>query len=147
VRRLWAVFGAASILIAACTSTATRPNPSTAVCFDAAKVRGLYEEWAHAAAETYIGDGVDLAQIGSLLRAARQSLLELARATAADPVAARHFKDAADSYLEVPPIPPDASLDTMSRTEIQRLETAITGTGGGVYEGIEALNNSPIPFC
>jgi hypothetical protein len=81
------------------------------------------------------------------LRAARETLLELARATAADPVAAGHFQDAADSYLKVPPIPPDASLDAMSRTEIQRLERAITGTGGGVYEGIEALNNSPIPFC
>jgi hypothetical protein len=54
VRRLWAVFGATSILIAACTSTATQPNPSTAPCFDPAKVRGLYEEWAHAAGETYL---------------------------------------------------------------------------------------------
>jgi hypothetical protein len=47
----------------------------------------------------------------------------------------------------VPPIPPDASLDAMSRSEIDRLESSFTGTGNGVYEGIEALNNSPIPFC
>jgi hypothetical protein len=147
VRRLWAVFGATSILIAACTSTATRPNPSTAVCFDAAKVRGLYEEWAHAAADIWVGDGVDLAQVAASLRAARETSLELARATAADPVAAGHFQDAADSYLKVPPIPPDASLDAMSRSERDRLERTFTGTGVGVYEGIEALNNSAIPFC
>jgi len=147
VRRLWAVFGAASILIAACTSTATQPNPSTAVCFDAAKVRGLYEEWAHAAAEIWVGDGVDLAQVAASLQAARETLLELARATAADPVAAGHFQDAADSYLKVPPIPPDASLDAMSRREKDRLERTFTGTGNGVYEGIETLNNSDIPFC
>jgi hypothetical protein len=146
-RRLWAVLGATSILIVACTSTATRPNPSTGVCFDAAKVRGLYEEWAHAAAEIWVGDGVDLAQVAASLRAARETLLELALATAADPVAAGHFQDAADSYLKVPPIPPDASLDAMSRSEIDRLERTFTGTGGGVYDGIEALNNSDIPFC
>jgi hypothetical protein len=139
--------GATSILIAACTSipTATQPEPSTA-CIDAAKVRGLYEEWAHAAGETYLGDGVDLARVAALLRTARESLLELARATAADPVAAGHFQDAADSYLKVPPIPPDASLDAMSRREIDRLERALQ-TGGGVEEGIEALNNSPVPYC
>ena len=147
VRRLWAVLGATSILIAACTSTPTRPNPSTAVCFDAAKVRGLYEEWAHAAAEIWVGDGVDLAQVAASLQAARETLLELARATAADPVAAGHFQDAADSYLKVPPIPPDASLDAMSRREKDRLERTFTGTGNGVYEGIETLNNSDIPFC
>jgi hypothetical protein len=147
VRRLWAVFGASSILIAACTSTATRPNPSTAVCLDAAKVRGLYEEWAHAAADIWVGDGVDLAQVAASLRAARETSLELARATAADPVAAGHFQDAADSYLKVPPIPPGASIDAMSRREIDRLERSFTGTGNGVYEGIEALNNSAIPFC
>jgi hypothetical protein len=134
-------------LIAACTSTATRPNPSTATCFDAAKVRGLYEEWAHASADIWVGDGVDLTQVAASLRAAHETSLELARATAADPVAAGHFQDTADSYLKVPPIPPDASIDAMSRTEIQRLERAITGTGGGVYEGIETLNNSDIPFC
>jgi hypothetical protein len=146
-RRLWAIFGTASILIAACTSTATRPNLSTAVCFDAAKVRGLYEEWAHASADIWVGDGVDLAQVGASLRTARESLLELARVTAADPVAAGHFQDAADAYLKVPPIPPDASLDAMSRREKDRLERSFDGTGGGVYEGIEALNNSDIPFC
>jgi hypothetical protein len=147
-RRLWAVFATASILIAACTSTTTvtRSDP-TAPCFDAARVRGLYEEWAHAAGETYLGDGVDLAQVAALLRTARKTLLELARATAADPVAAGHFQDAADSYLKVPRIPPDASLDAMSRSEIDGLEGTFTGTGGGVYEGIEALNNSTIPFC
>jgi hypothetical protein len=147
VGRLWAVFGATSILIAACTSTPTRPNPSTAVCFDAAKVKGLYEEWAHAAAEIWVGDGVDLAQVAASLRVARETSLELARATAADPVAAGHFQDAADSYLKVPPIPPDASIDAMSRREKDRLERSFTGTGNGVYEGIETLNNSTIPFC
>ncbi|MDQ4108604.1 MAG: hypothetical protein M3138_07355, partial [Actinomycetota bacterium] len=63
------------------------------------------------------------------------------------PVAAGHFQDAGDSYLKVPPIPPDASIDAMSRREIDRLERTFTGTGGGVYEAIEALNNSDIPFC
>jgi hypothetical protein len=145
--RLCAVLGATSILIAACTSTATQPNPSTAVCLDAAEVRGLYEEWAHAAADIWVGDGVDLAQVAASLRAARETLLELARATAAYPVAARHFQAAADSYLKVPPIPPDASLDAMSPSEIDRLEESFSGTGNGVYEGIETLNNSNIPFC
>jgi hypothetical protein len=134
-------------LIAACTSTATRPNPSTGVCFDAAKVRGLYEEWAHASADIWIGDGVDLAQVAASLRAARETLLELARATAADPMAAEQFQDAADSYLKVAPIPSEASLDAMSRSEIDRLEGSLNGTGGGVYEGIEALNGSRVPFC
>jgi hypothetical protein len=139
--------GVTSILIAACTSTATQPNGATAVCLDADKVRGLYEEWAHAAADIWIGDGVDLTRVAASLRVARESLLKLARATAADPVAAEHFQDAADSYLKVPPIPPDASLDAMSRSEIDRLEGSFTGTGGGVDEGIETLNNSDIPFC
>jgi hypothetical protein len=97
VRRLWAVFGATSILIAACTSTPTRPNPSTAVCFDAAKVRGLYEEWAHASADIWVGDGVDLAQVAASLRAACYSSLELAGGTAADPVGSGNFLDDADS--------------------------------------------------
>jgi hypothetical protein len=47
----------------------------------------------------------------------------------------------------VPPIPPDASLDAMSRSEIDRLEESFTGTGNGAYEGIETLNDSDIPFC
>ena len=72
-RRLCAILGATSILIAACTSTVTRPNPSTAVCFDAAKVRGLYEEWAHASTDIWIGDGVDLAQVAASLRTARET--------------------------------------------------------------------------
>ena len=145
--RLCAVLAATSILIAACTSTATRPNPSTAVCLDAAKVRGLYEEWAHAAADIWVGDGVDLAQVAASVRAARETSLELARATAAYPVVAEHFQDAADSYLKVPPIPPDASVDAMSRSEIDRLEESFSGTGNGVYEAIDTLNNSNIPFC
>jgi hypothetical protein len=144
--RLWVVVGTASILISACSSAATRPNP-TADCLDAAKVRGLYDVWAHAAADIWVGDGVDLAQVAASLRTARESLLELARATAADPVAASHFQDAADSYLKVAPIPPGASLDAMSRSEIDRLEDSFTGTGNGVYEGIETLNNSDVPFC
>ena len=45
------------------------------------------------------------------------------------------------------PMPPDASLDAMSRSEIDRLESSFTGTSGGVSEGIETLNNSKIPFC
>jgi hypothetical protein len=146
-RRLWTVLSATSILIAACNATATRPDPSTAVCLDAAKVRGLYEEWAHAAANIWVGDGVDLAKVGASLRTARETLLELARATAAYPVVAGHFRDAADSYLKVPPIPPDASIDAMTRSEIDRLESSFAGTGGGVYQGIQTLNNSDIPFC
>ena len=136
-------------MIAACTSTprVTDSNPSTAVCLDAAKVRGLYEEWAHAAADILVGYGVDLAHVAASLRTARETLLELARATAAYPVVAGHFQDAADSYLKVPPIPPDASLDAMSRREKDRLEESFTGTGNGVYEALETLNNSPIPFC
>lgn len=145
--RLYAVLGATSVLIAACTSTATRPNPSTAACLDAAKVRGLYEEWTHAAADIWIGDGVDLAQVAASLRTARETLLGLARATAAYPVVAEDFQDAADSYLNVPPIPPDASVDAMSRSEIDRLEESFTGTGNGVYEAIDTMNNSDIPFC
>jgi hypothetical protein len=88
--------GAISILIAACTSTATRPNPSTAVCFDAAKVRGLYE--AYTAVDTDLSQGMDTDQVVAALRARREIALELALATAADPVAAGHFEDAADSY-------------------------------------------------
>jgi hypothetical protein len=147
-KRLWAVLGATAILIAACTSKprATQPEPSTA-CIDAAKVRGLYEEWTHASSHIWVGDGVDLAQVATSLRTARETLLELARATAADPVAAGHFQDGADSYLKVPPIPPDASIDAMSRSEIARLESSFNGTGGGVYEGIDTLNNSDVPFC
>ena len=77
------------------------------------------------------------------MQAARETSLEFARATAPDPVAAGHFQDSADSYLKVPPIPPDASLDALSRREIDRLERTFTGTGNGVYEGIEALNTRP----
>ena len=149
MRRLWAVFGAASILIAACTSapTVTQPNPSTAACLDAAKVRGLYDEWAHESVDANLSDGVDMAQVVASLRAAREIALELALATAVDPVAAGHFEDAADAYLEVPPIPPHASLDAMSESDIHRLERAKGEASDGIYAGIEALNNSAIPFC
>ena len=43
VKRLWAVFGATAILIAACTSTPTgdQSNRATVACFDAAKVKGF----------------------------------------------------------------------------------------------------------
>jgi hypothetical protein len=145
----WAVFAATSILIAACTSTPTvsQSNPSTATCFDSAKVKGLYDEWAHKAADTNLSDGMDMAQVVASLRATREIALELALATAADPVAAGHFKDAADAYLKAPPIPPHASFASMSRDEIDRLGIA---TGAGVtamYAGLDALNNSTIPFC
>ena len=149
MRGLWAVFAATSILIAACTSTPTvsQSNPSTPVCFDSAKVKDLYDEWAHKAADTNLSDGMDMAQVVASLRATREIALELALATAADPVAAGHFKDAADAYLKAPQIPPHASLASMSRDEIDRLGTA---TGAGVtamYAGLDALNNSTIPFC
>jgi hypothetical protein len=64
VRRLRAVFVATSILMAACTSTTTvtQPNRSTATCFDSAKVRGLYDEWAHKAADANLSDGMDMAR-------------------------------------------------------------------------------------
>jgi hypothetical protein len=146
VRRMWAVFGATSILIAACTSTATvtESDPSTAACFDAAKVKGLYE--AYTAVDTDLSEGIDMAQVEASLRATREIALELALATAADPVAAGHFKDAADAYSKVP-IPPHGSLDAMSDSEIHRLERAKGEAGNGIYSGIEALNNSTIPFC
>jgi hypothetical protein len=50
------------------------------------------------------------------LRATREIALELAFATAADPVAAGRFKDAAGACLQAPPIPPHASLDAISRS-------------------------------
>ncbi|MDP9223193.1 MAG: hypothetical protein M3P18_04945 [Actinomycetota bacterium] len=149
VTRLWAVFGATSILIAACTSTPTvsQSNPSTAVCFDSAKVKGLYDEWAHKAADTNLSDGIDMAQVVASLRATREIASELALATAADPVAAGHFKDAADAYLNAPPIPPHASLASMSRRDIYRLDTATGEDSTAMYAGIDALNDSIVPFC
>jgi hypothetical protein len=39
------------------------------------------------------------------------------------------------------------AVDAMSRSEIDRLEGSLTGTGDGVYEGIETLNTSTILFC
>ena len=149
VRWLWAVFVAASILISGCTSTPTvsESNPSTVVCFDSNKVKGLYDEWAHKAADTNLSDGMDMAQVVASLRSTREIALELALATAADPIAAGHFKDAADAYLKAPRIPPHASLDSISRDDIDRLGTA---TGAGVtamYAGIAALNDSTVPFC
>jgi len=90
---------------------------------------------------------MDMAQVVASLRATREIALELALATAADPAAAGHFKDAADAYLKAPPIPPHASLAAMSRSDIDRLQMA-TGEGvSAMYAGIDALNNSPIPFC
>ena len=99
-------------MIAACTSTTTvtQSHPSTAACFDSAKVKGLYDEWAHKAADANLSDDMDMAQVVASLRATREIALELALATAADPAAAGHFKDAADAYLKAPPIPPHASL-------------------------------------
>jgi hypothetical protein len=83
------------------------------------------------------------------LRATREIALELALATAADPVAAGHFKDAADAYLKAPPIPPHVSLDEESRSDIDidRLQAATSEGGDAMSAGIEALNNSTIPFC
>lgn len=149
VRGLWAILAATSTLIAACTSTppVSQAGPSAGTCLDGAKVRGLYDEWAHKAADTNLSDGMDMAQVVASLRSTREIALELAVATAADPVAAGHFKDAADAYLEAPPIPPHASLASMSRDDIDRLQTA-TGHGvSAMFAGIDALNNSPIPFC
>jgi len=149
VRAPWAVFVVASILISGCTSTSTvsQPNPSTVVCFDSAKVKGFYDAWAHKAADTNLSDGMDMAQVVASLRATREIALELAHATAADPVAAGHFRDAADAYLKAPQIPPHASLASISREDIDRLGAA---TGAGVTAmsaGIDALNDSTIPFC
>lgn len=149
-RRLWAVFGTASILIAACTSTptVTPSNPSTAACFDAAKVEGLHDEWEDAYRPVAnLSDGMDTDQVVASVRATREIALELALATAADPVAAGHFEDAADAYLNAPPIPPHVSLDAMSRSDIDRLQTPIWESGDAMYAGIEALNNSTVPFC
>jgi hypothetical protein len=87
-----------------------------------------------------------MAQVEASLRAADEIASELAHATAADPVAAGHFKDSADAYSKVP-IPPHASLDAMSESEIRRLERAKGEAGNGISAGIEALNNSTIPFC
>jgi hypothetical protein len=147
VRRLWAVFGATSILIAACTSTATRPKPSTAVCFDAAKVKGLHDEFEHKAGDADLSDGMDMDRVVASLRATREIALELALATAADPVAAGYFEDAAEAYLKAPPIPPHVSLDAMSRSDIGRLQAATDEGSSAMHFGIEALNNSTIPFC
>jgi hypothetical protein len=149
VRRLWAVFVATSILIAACTSTTTitQASPSTAACFDSAKVKGLYDEWAHKAADTNLSDGMDMAQVVASLRATREIALELALATAADPVAAGHFEDAADAYLKAPEIPPHASLASISHDDISRLGAASDEGSTAMSAGIDALNNSTIPFC
>ena len=75
-----AVFVVTSIMIAACTSTPTvsQSNPSTAVCFDSAKVKGLYDEWAHKAANSNLSDGMDMAQVVASLRSTREIALELA---------------------------------------------------------------------
>jgi hypothetical protein len=69
MRRLRAVFGTTSILIAACTSapTVTQSNPSTAACFDAAKVRGVYDEWAHKAVAN-LSDDMDMDRVVASLR-------------------------------------------------------------------------------
>jgi hypothetical protein len=148
VRRLWGVFGATSILIAACTSTptVTRSDP-TAACFDAAKVKDLHDEFEHKAGDADLSDGMDMDRVVASLRATREIALELARATAADPVAAGHFEDAAEAYLKAPPIPPHVSLDAMSRSDIGRLQAATGEGSNAMHFGIEALNNSPIPFC
>jgi hypothetical protein len=107
VRGLWAVLGATSILIAACTSspTVSQSNRSTAVCFDSAKVKGLYDEWAQEAADTNLSDGMDMALVVASLRSTREIASKLALATAADTVAAEHFKDAADALPEGAPDP------------------------------------------
>lgn len=149
MRGPWAVFVVTSIMIAACTSTPTvsQSNPSAAVCFDAANVKGLYDEWAHKAADTNLSDGMDMAQVVASFRATREIASELALATAADPVAAEHFQNAADAYLKVPSIPPHASLASMSRSDIDRLERATRNGVSAMSAGIDALNNSPIPFC
>lgn len=148
VRGLWAVFVVSSITVAACTSppTVSQSNPSIAVCFDSAKIKGLYDQWAHKAADTNLSDGMDMAQVAASLRATREIALELALATAADPVAAGLFEDAADAYLKAPQIPPHASVASMSRDDIDRLGTA-TGAGVTMFAGIDALNSSPISFC
>jgi hypothetical protein len=148
--RLWAVFGATSILIAACTPTATvtRSDPPAAVCFDAAKVEGLHDEWDDAYRPiANLSGRMDTDQVVASVRATREIALELALATAADPVAAGHFEDAADVYLNAPPIRPHVSLEAMSRSDIDRLQSPIWESGDAMYAGIEALNYSTIPFC
>ena len=90
---------------------------------------------------------MDTDQVVASVRATREIALELALATAADPVAAGHFEDAADVYLNAPPIPPHVSLEAMSRSDIDRLQRPIWASGDAMYAGIEALNYSTIPFC
>ena len=148
-RQLWAIFGAASILIAACTSTptGTRSDPTTP-CFDTAKVEGLHDEWEDAYRPiANLSDRMNTDQVVASVRATREIALELAIATAADPVAAGHFEDAADVYLNAPPIPPHVSLEAMSRSDMDRLQRPIRASGDAMYAGIEALNYSTIPFC
>jgi hypothetical protein len=135
-------------LIAACTSTPTvTQSDPTAACFDAAKVKGLHDEFEHKAGDADLSDGMDMDRVVASLRATREIALELALATAADPVAAGHFKDAAEAYLKAPPIPPHVSLDSMSRSDIGRLQAATDEGSNAMHFGIEALNNSPVPFC
>lgn len=75
-----------------------------------------------------------MGQVVASLRAKSEIALKLALATAADPVAAGHFKVAADAYSEVP-IPPHTSLDAMSHREIRRLEKAKGEAGMGSMPG------------
>jgi hypothetical protein len=116
------------------TPAVTQSNPPTAACFDAAKITGLYDEWAHKAVDANLSDGIEMAQVVASLRATREIALEIALATAADPVAAGHFKDAADAYVKAPPIPPHASLDARSRSDIDRARDGYErGWGRDVY--------------
>jgi hypothetical protein len=148
-RQLWAIFGAASILIAACTSTPTGTlSDPTTPCFDTAKVEGLHDEWEDAYRPiANLSDRMNTDQVVASVRATREIALELAIATAADPVAAGHFEDAADVYLNAPPIPPHVSLEAMSRSDMDRLQRPIRASGDAMYAGIVALNYSTIPFC
>ena len=145
------VVTATILILAGCSSTTTTvtqaaptTNPAsttasssaTSGCFDRAKIILLYHQWKKAESKFEL-----------MHTTTRESVLELALATADDPSVARHFKDAADAYEGAPVTTKNAPIGSITPAELTKLFDAEAAVAKAVSAGVTALTNSSVPPC
>jgi hypothetical protein len=113
------------------TATGTS-SPATTGCFHRAKILQLGNEWKNASQ-----------QLVELRTTDREIALELARATAGDPVVSHHFRDAAGVYGRAPAYKPN----NVSPEDLNRALNAAATGAEAMSVGIHSLSQSSVPFC
>jgi hypothetical protein len=131
-----------TVIQAAPTTTSPTPAPTTSSssatsgCFDRAKIIELVNQLTKSEQKFELFHTTD-----------RTIALELALATADDPVVSGHFKDAADIYEKAPAAPRNAPIGSITPAELTKLFEAQLAAARAVNAGVTALGNSAVPFC